>query len=198
MDASALQEIVACESCSELDLLIRAADGDRTAFNVLHSRYHKAIFDFALRSTGSFSTAEDITQDAYVTLLIQAKRFQPERGSLQNWLFGITRNLALKRLRKLSKENSLESLVEGSTIVDSTPLQEVLTGEIGTAVKAAVGSLPPLEREVLILFQYEGLLLTEIASVVGADLSAVKSRLHRARERLRSLLAPLHSKRQQG
>ena len=62
--------------------------------------------------------------------------------------------------------------------------------EAATAVERAVAALPLLEREALILFQYEGLTLAEIAEVVGAEVGTVKGRLHRARERLRIELAP--------
>jgi RNA polymerase sigma-70 factor (ECF subfamily) len=174
----------------ETELLRRAASGDRPAFDALYSLHRKAVFGFAWRFTRSTAAAEDITQDAFLSLLTGARRFRPEGGSLRNWLLGIARNLALKRVRKLSPETPLDSDAEASA---PGPLKEVLSGEIEAAVKAAVGSLPLLQREALILFEYEGLALAEIAAITGADLAAVKSRLHRARERLRLLLAPLQN-----
>lgn len=70
------------------------------------------------------------------------------------------------------------------------PLRQLLDDELSLKVKEAVSSLPPLQREALILFEYEGLALNEIAGLVGTDVGAVKSRLHRARERLRNALRP--------
>ena len=64
---------------------------------------------------------------------------------------------------------------------------------VSSQVAAAVHSLPPLQREAVLLFEYEGLTLEEIAKVVEADVGAVKSRLHRARERLRRVLTPLRN-----
>ena len=69
------------------------------------------------------------------------------------------------------------------------PLRRLLDEELAAKVQEAVSSLPPLQREALVLFEYEGLPLSEIANVVGTDVGAVKSRLHRARERLRNSLA---------
>jgi RNA polymerase sigma-70 factor (ECF subfamily) len=182
---------VIVEARSDPDLLRHAAGGDRSAFDDLYARHHRAVFGFAWRFTRSVPAAEDTTQDTFVTMLLEAGRFKPERSSLRSWLLGITRNLALKRYRKLSPEQPLDSETEGSAAVNRTPLEEVLSSEVSTAVRAAVGSLPPRQREALILFEYEGLAMAEIAGIVGADLPAIKSRLHRARERLRVLLAPL-------
>ncbi len=179
------------EARPDPDLLKQAASGDRSAFDDLYARHSRAVFDFAWRFTRSVPAAEDITQDVFVIMLLDAGRFKPERSSLRSWLLGITRNQALKRHRKLSPEQPLDLEIEGGAAVNRTPLEEMLSGEVSAAVSAAVGSLPPLQREALILFEYEGLAMTEIAELAGVDLPAVKSRLHRARERLRALLGPL-------
>lgn len=74
--------------------------------------------------------------------------------------------------------------------VGREPLSQLLDDELSVKVQEAVSSLPPLQREALVLFEYEGLALNEIASMVGTDVGAVKSRLHRARGRLRNALLP--------
>ena len=66
----------------------------------------------------------------------------------------------------------------------------LINGELSQKIREAVTSLPPLQREALVLFEYEGLALNEIAEVVGSDVGAVKARLHRAREALRAALRP--------
>ncbi len=76
------------------------------------------------------------------------------------------------------------------TAVAKEPLRSLLDDELALQVKQAVSSLPPLQREALVLFEYEGLAINEIASLVGADSGAVKARLHRARQRLRNALQP--------
>ena len=74
--------------------------------------------------------------------------------------------------------------------VSSEPLDHLLDQELSLKVQEAVAGLPPLQREALVLFEYEGLSLIQIAMLVDTDVGAVKARLHRARERLRSVLQP--------
>ena len=74
--------------------------------------------------------------------------------------------------------------------LDKEPLSRLLDDELSVKVREAVSSLPPLQREALVLFEYEGLRLSEVASIIGTDVGAVKSRLYRAREALRNILRP--------
>jgi RNA polymerase sigma factor (sigma-70 family) len=112
------------------------------------------------------------------------QRFDPDRGTLKTYLFGIARNLVLKNFRDQKIADPVES--DGLDLgVDPRPALEV-----SSAVESAVTGLPHLQQEALVLFQYEGLTLEEVAHVVGTDVGTVKSRLHRARERLRRELAP--------
>jgi RNA polymerase sigma-70 factor (ECF subfamily) len=73
----------------------------------------------------------------------------------------------------------------------------VLDAELVAKVREAIADLPPLQREALVLFEYEGLPMSEIAIIVGSDVGAVKGRLHRARERLRNSLSPYLNSRQE-
>ncbi len=74
--------------------------------------------------------------------------------------------------------------------LNKEPLHALLDDELALKVKEAVSNLPPFQREALVLFEYEGLSLSEIAATVGSDIGAVKARLHRARQRLRAVLFP--------
>ena len=97
----------------------------------------------------------------------------------------------MKHFRSAGRETTLDDLAEDQDPVipvRQEPLHQLLESELSEKVREAVQSLPPLQREALILFEYEGLALSEIAVVVGADVGTVKSRLHRARERLRNAL----------
>ena len=148
---------------------------------------HKdAVYRFAWRMS-SPEAAEDITQDVFLALLRNPERFDPGRGSLRAFLLGIARNVALKRWRG---EHRFEPL-DGDGFV-AEPMN-VERGEIGGLVGRAVRSLPPLQREAVILAEYEELSLEEIAHAVEAEVGTVKSRLHRGRENLRKMLAPLRS-----
>src|SRR6185312_16315650 len=109
--------------------------------------------------------------------------FDPAKGAARTYFLGIVRNLVLKHYR----DHRAEEQLEAAQIEPADPRPAL---EISTAVERAVAALPLLEQEALVLFQYEGLTLAEIARVTGAEVGTIKARLHRARERLRvSLVA---------
>jgi RNA polymerase sigma-70 factor, ECF subfamily len=154
-------------------------------FQTAFEQHKDAVYRFAWRMSGSETAAADITQDVFVALLRDAARFDPARGTLRAFLLGIARNLAFKHWRT---EHRFEPLDDEAGVVEPVDLER---GEIGEIVGRAVRALWPLQREVVILAEYEGLTLAEIARAVDADVGTVKSRLHRARENLRRTLAPL-------
>src|SRR5207249_4287717 len=107
------------------------------------------------------------------------------RGHLRSFLLGITRNLVLKRWRD---DHEWEELSDEQFAAAPINLEQ---NHMADVVADAVRSLPPLQREVLILAEYEELSLEEIARAVESEIGTVKSRLHRARENLRRMLGPL-------
>lgn len=172
-------------------LLEKAGAGDPAAFIELYERHRAAIFRFSYRLSGSVEAAEDITHDCFLGLIKKPGNFRPERAALRTYLFSAARNLWLKQLRNSGRELALDECAEDQFIAGGKePLRRLLDDELSVKVQEAVSSLPPLQREVLVLFEYEGLALSEIAGMVGTDVGAVKSRLHRARERLRNTLRP--------
>ena len=146
--------------------------------------YHKAIYRFVFRLAGRGDIAEDITQDCFLAILRDPQRWNERRGDFRTYLFSIARNLACKRYRN----------AHASLYVDQEEANFAAPGqtdrELSLTVAQMVWQLPDLQREVLILFEYEGFSLNEIAVIVNADVGAVKARLHRARERLRRALTP--------
>ena len=172
-------------------LLERAEGGDQAAFVQLYERHRNPVFRFAYRLLGSVELAEDVTHDCFLSLIRRPGNFDPTRGQLRPYLYSAARNLSLKYFRSSGRETSLDELSEEPPVpVREQPLRRLLDEELSQKVKEAVFSLPPLQREALVLFEYEGLALSEIAEVVGTDVGAVKARLHRARERLRNTLRP--------
>jgi RNA polymerase sigma-70 factor (ECF subfamily) len=149
--------------------------------------YHQAVYSFAWRLTGRSDVAEDITQECFLALLRAPRRFDPERGSMKVYLFAIARNLALKQYRD---DRGGQPLEDSDDLVAIDPRESL---DVASTVGAAVASLPRLQQEALILFEYEGVTLEEISQIVGAEVGTVKSRLHRARERLRRMLAMYRS-----
>jgi RNA polymerase sigma-70 factor (ECF subfamily) len=139
---------------------------------------------------GSIEAAEDITHECFLSLIVRADRFDPTRASLRTYLLAAARNLSFKHLRKYGGEVTVEEMSQDARLsFDEAPLHKLISEERARQVRNAISNLPPLQREVVILFQYEELSLAEISSVVGADIGTVKSRLHRAREGLRRSLA---------
>ena len=157
---------------------------NQTAFQSAFDEHKDAVFRFAWRMVGP-DFAEDIAQDVFLTLLRHPERFDPTRGTLRAFLLGVARNLALKRWRDTHRWDPLDDEAFMTPAIDPTQ------GETAEIVGAAVRTLPPLQREALILAEYEELSLDEIARAVDAEVGTVKSRLHRARQNLKRLLAPI-------
>jgi RNA polymerase sigma-70 factor, ECF subfamily len=172
-------------------------------FQAAFDEHKDAVYRFAWRMSGSVAAAADITQDVFVSLLRHPNRFDPVRGTLRAFLLGIARNLALKHWRAEHRFEPLDDEAAQTRVAQTRAAQtrafvaepvDFERGEIGDIVGRAVRALRPLQREVVILAEYEGLTLAEIARAVDADVGTVKSRLHRARENLRRTLAPLRSR----
>jgi RNA polymerase sigma-70 factor (ECF subfamily) len=145
-------------------------------------RYHQAVYRFVYRLTAREDLAEDITQECFLAFVRAPQRYDRTRGTVKTYLFSIARHLALKQYRDEREHAQLDEEEVAAAEQDGA-------WEISSAVARAVADLPQLQQETLILFEYEGFTLEEIADVVSADVGAIKSRLHRARERLRRSLA---------
>lgn len=156
-------------------------------------RNHKdAIYRFAWRMSGSAAAAEDIVQECFLSLLRNRPVYDAARAPLRPFLLAIARNLMRKRWRTEQRWDVLDDEAFSVEPVDPAARE---TSEL---VAQAVQSLPALQREALILFEYEELSLEEIGRTVDAAAGTVKARLHRARENLRSMLAPLRPAGHQG
>src|SRR6185436_10552527 len=150
-------------------LLKRANKGDEAAFLLLYERHRAALFRFAYRMLNSVHAAEDITQDCFLSLIRQPERFNAARASLQTYLFAMGRNLVLKHFRDSGYEVTVDDLPEEPILRHTPePLDLLLSEEVSSKVRQAMADLPPLQREALVLFEYEELSLAEIAAVAGA------------------------------
>jgi RNA polymerase sigma-70 factor, ECF subfamily len=169
------------------EALLASAGRSETAFMLLFERHREVIFRVAYRLTNSVDAAQDITQECFLGLLNAPGRFDPAKGTLRSYLYGAARNHARKY-----HELHEEELDPDEIQIDKTPepSQLFLQRELSQVIEQAVATLPVPQREALILFQYEELSLEEIAIILGIDAGTVKSRLHRARERLRRVLMP--------
>jgi len=181
------------DGAAETELLLKAARGDEAAFLLLYERHRTPVFRFACRMLGSATQAEDVAQECFLQVLRRPEAFRAERASLRTYLCAIARHLALKQLRRRGQETVVDDPPEEAArgAPGDDPLSTVIEEEASLAVRTAVEALPPLQREAVVLFEYQEMSLADIAGVCEVDVGTVKSRLHRARERLRRTLAPL-------
>jgi RNA polymerase sigma-70 factor (ECF subfamily) len=172
----------------DAELLARTATGDRRAFGQLVVRHQAAVARFARAASPSLSDAEDVLQEAFLAALRGAGSFRGA-STVRTWLLGITRHAALHRRRRDQRyeplqEESLDVLGRdagwGADPL-TTPEQAMIGAEQRADVIRALDSLPPDQREILVLRDGEGLSGDETASILGVSLDAMKSRLHRAR-----------------
>ncbi|MFE9628862.1 RNA polymerase sigma factor [Streptomyces sp. NPDC006527] len=164
-------------------LVVRCQLGEREAFRELVQLWHAPLWRFVRGMVGSGQLADDIAQEAWVAVVRGLPRLrQPERFA--PWLFTIARRTVAGHLRQAYTALDA-SVVDDAVADDDDPLGAVLTS---MEIEAGLGGLPPLEREVLILFHLQDLTLASCAEVLGVPPGTVKSRLHRARRMLRSIL----------
>jgi RNA polymerase sigma-70 factor (ECF subfamily) len=158
--------------------------GQTDDFRVLVERHQQSIFRFASGLLANREEAQDITQEAFLAAFLNLSGFDPARASFSTWLFTITRNRCinvLKRRRKTATHD-LDSIA-GATTADP-----VVGQELSQHLDRALAALPVDQRIAFVLAEIEDLPYAEIARIEQTTLGTVKSRIHRAKTRLRSLL----------
>src|SRR3954454_9976174 len=167
------------------ELLIRIHSGDEQAFVSLYRRRQGAIFRYVLHMSGSETTAEDITQEVFLAVIRDMSGFDPDRGGLSGYLFGIARKLVLRHLERGRLDVALESGFDETVLpelaVDDDPLVDLTHREGLDALRRAVLALPRRYREVVVLCDLEEMDYADAAVVLGCPIGTVRSRLHRAR-----------------
>ncbi|MBV9504516.1 MAG: RNA polymerase sigma factor [Acidobacteriia bacterium] len=179
---------------TDAELLVRSRQGDESAFLLLYRRLESPLYRFALNMTGSPASAEDITQEAFLALLREDCGYQPERGTLSAYLFGIARKLVL---RHQDRNRPYVELELGDTewqyperAAGPDPMREILEREALELLRRAVVSLPRRYREVVVLCDLQEIDYAEAADLLGCPVGTVRSRLHRARALLLEKLQP--------
>ena len=173
-------------------LVARSQGGDLAAFNAIVERYQSQVLNVAWRVVGSRASAEDITQETFISAYRAMGKFRG--GSLRAWLFRIASNLGVDLLRssKRRPEDSLDLSLESPSFQvasrDESPEQAAIRGELGGEIQRAILSLPDDQKLALLLIDVQGLSYDEAAEATGASIGTVKSRLSRARGKVRDLL----------
>lgn len=171
----------------------RCQAGDREAFRSLVVHYQRPVFSFLYRTLGGENEVEDIAQEVFLRAFCAISRFDPQGPArLSTWLFTIAWHLVQDMRRKNPRRRALElHLSDGPTATLRTPESDQHDSEIGHAVAKAAAVLPDEQRDVFLLAEYQQLSISEMAVVLGVGENTIKTRLFRARERLRVLLEPV-------
>ncbi|HEV2448543.1 MAG TPA: RNA polymerase sigma factor [Candidatus Sulfopaludibacter sp.] len=167
------------------NLLIRIRKGDERAFLELYRKRQGAIYRFALHMGGSAQSAEDVTQEVFLALLREDCGFDPSRGTLSGYLFGIARKIVLRQIERSRSDVPLEVEIEDGLPPELAVKDDILarlTHREGIeALRRAVVTLPRRYREVVVLCDLEEVDYAEAAAILGCPIGTVRSRLHRAR-----------------
>jgi RNA polymerase sigma-70 factor, ECF subfamily len=177
-------------------LLDAARQGDGDALEALLKDVQPRIYRFSLKMCGRTEDAQDVLQD---TLFAAARTVRGFRGasSVSTWLYTIARSFCLKKRRRSVFTPAVVSLEADPAAARTAaapgpdPERTLADRELASALEAAIAALEPASREVLLLRDVEGLPADEVAAITGRSVSAVKSRLHRARLAVREQLAPM-------
>jgi RNA polymerase sigma-70 factor (ECF subfamily) len=187
LDAEALQRL------ADEDLMPLVERKDPTAFEIMYDRHGGAAYSLAYRIVGDRGTAEDVAQEAFLSVWRSGARFDRTRGSVRTWLLGVVRNRAIDVLRRnagrapaLSLE--LDTVPEQESQYEHTDA-EALRREAAREVRGVLSDLPEDQLKVIQLAYFGGLTHSEIAEVLGMPLGTVKGRMRLAMEKMRTKLA---------
>ena len=198
--ADSLQKSEALESP---EFIQRLKNGDALAFQDLFNAYYNRVYNLAMRLTRNPDEAEEILQETFLSVFDKIHTFQ-ERSRLSTWIYAITSNGALSRLRKKSESYvtfgedvplniDVSWFRNGSILFDIKTEDPVIKNELRDRLEQAIDSLPDGYRELFVMKEIQKMSVKEVADIVGIKPGAVKTRLHRARLLLRARLSDFWS-----
>ncbi|MBM4405752.1 MAG: sigma-70 family RNA polymerase sigma factor [Chloroflexi bacterium] len=174
----------------EQQLIERSRGGDLDAFNRIVELYQTQVYNLAYRMLGSQAAAEDASQEAFISAYKHIRSYRG--GSFKGWLFRIVTNACYDQLRskKRAAETSLQERLDDDpswqpASPGESPEEAALTSELSREISKAVSSLPEDQRLVLVMANIQGFSYEEVAEATSSSLGTVKSRLSRARAKVR-------------
>ncbi len=175
---------------SDQDLMRIVQAGDFSPASEIYDRYSGRIYNFAFRFLRNAEAAEDATQEVFVKMMKHAQQFHGD-AKLSTWLFSITANWCRDYLRKADNKakESDDVLLTLPAAAEHSPDRTLEQRENEQLVRRALGVLTPEQREAILLSRYQGLSYAEIAQIAGCSEGAVKTRVFRAMETLKRVLA---------
>jgi RNA polymerase sigma-70 factor, ECF subfamily len=167
------------------EVIDRVLAGDTESFRTLVERYQGPLFRLVRNLIPDRGECEDIVQEVFLSAYTHLGSYVPRRSAFSTWLFTIARNRCVNSWKK-RRPRLLEKLPERA---EPRPPDAALTeAEFFRRLDAALAELPPEQRTVFVLAEFEGLSHEEISQIEGVRIGTVKSRISRARDKLRSLL----------
>ena len=169
----------------ETEVIRRVVDGDLDSFRLLVKRYERPIARLIGNLVADRHQGEDLLQDVFLTAFERLHRFDPQRAAFSTWLFAIARN---KCINALKKKRPLPTAEMPAAVRGRTPYDDLAEKELFEQFDAALETLPPAQKIAFVLAEFVGLSCAEISQIEGVGPGTVRSRISRAKERLRSLL----------
>ena len=182
----------ALQRLADEDLMTLVERRDADAFAVLYDRHGGAAYSLAHRIVGNPGLAEDVTQEAFLSMWRSGARFDAARGSVRSWTLGIVRNRAIDALRRSSTQAPKldfddDAVLEGQAAAELTD-SEAIRRETSRRVRGALVGLPNEQSEVIGLAYFGGFTHSEIAEMLGMPLGTVKGRMRLGLQKLRNQL----------
>ncbi len=173
------------------DVMQLVRRGDARAFEVIYERHSAAAFSLAYRMMGTRSGAEDVTQDAFLSMWRSGARYDRARGSVRTWVLGIVHHRAIDALRRATVHDKRragdEGIEERFEARERTDVEAARREESGT-VRSALRSLPSDQSQVIELAYFGGFTHTEIADMLDAPVGTVKGRMRLGLKKMRDQL----------
>lgn len=181
------------ERLADEELMPLIGEKNPDAFEVFYDRHGGVAYSLAYRIVGERGAAEDVTQEAFISIWRSGARYDAARGSVRTWMLGIVRNRAIDALRsKAGRAPKLDfdddSILEHRPAAEQTE-SEALQRETAQEVRGALGELPGEQAKVIQLAYFGGFSHSEIAGMLGVPLGTVKGRMRLGLEKIRGELA---------
>jgi RNA polymerase sigma-70 factor, ECF subfamily len=178
-------------SLADEDVMQLVRRGDPRAFEIVYERHSAAAFSLAYRMMGTRSGAEDVTQDAFLSLWRSGARYDRARGSVRTWVLGIVHHRAIDALRRATvhdrRRSSDEGIEERFEAAERTDVEAARREEAGT-VRDALSTLPADQCQVIELAYFGGFTHTEIAEMLEAPVGTIKGRMRLGLKKMRAQL----------